>query len=71
MKRWIAIGFVTVFVMTLALTLTLSAPAEAAPQCCTMWWKPCPLGGFEIGSLDHKWGCGHYGTVCDAYCLIP
>jgi len=70
MKRWIAIGFLTAFVMVLAFSSTLTAPTDAISQCCTMYNRPCPMGGYEIGSWDNKF-CGHWGTVCDAYCNIP
>ena len=75
MKRWIAVGLLFVVVAAFACVATMHSEAVAKDSlCCTMWWKPCPLGGHEIGSLQYNgefWVCGHWGTVCDAYCLIP
>lgn len=77
MKRWMAAGLLFVFAATLAFSFALHSPVRAKDTiCCTMPWKPCPLGGYEIGSWkyfpeEQIWVCGHWNTVCDTYCLIP
>jgi len=72
MKRLIAVGllFVVVAVSVCAMTVH-SEVLPVEPDCCVMWWIPCPLGQIEIGSMDVLWGCGHHGTSCDVYCNAP
>lgn len=72
MRKWIIRGVTLAFLFTFIFSLSFtiaSEPVAAAqyPDCCTMWWKPCDGGGFEMGNL-YRGVCAHRATFCDVFC---